>query len=314
MKIAILEPLGLPKEDLLEKIKAAVSGETEIVAFDDRKEDVESLIERSRGADIVVLSNIKYGKEVMEKLPDLKYICVAFTGYDHIDMAFAKEKGIQVATSSGYANAAVAELVFAFAVDLNRHVIELNESVRKGGTKTGFIGWELEGKTLGIIGLGAIGEKVAKIAQGYDMRVLGYNRSPKELSGVSQVELDDLLKESDVITLHVPATEETKNLINEENIHKMKESAILINLARGPVVNSQDLARALNEGRIAGAAIDVFETEPPMKEDHPLLNAKNVIATPHIGFASTQAFYKRADIVAQNIKTYLEGNPQNLVK
>lgn len=313
MKLVVLEPLGIPYETLFEKVKEAVSDKMEVVCYKDRKEDIETLIERSKDADAVVLSNFKYPKEVMEKCPNLKYICVAFTGYDHVDMEYCREKSIQVSNCAGYSTVAVADLVFGFIIDLYRNIITCNEVVRKGGTKTGLIGPELEGKKLGIVGAGAIGMRVANIAKAFGCEVYTYSRTKKNIEGVTFVDLDTLMSECDIISLHVPQNEETIGLINAEKIGLMKKDAVLINTARGPIVDSQALADALNEERIAGAAVDVFETEPPVSVAHPLLSAKNCIATPHVAFASVQAMYKRADIVCDNIKAYLAGKPINLV-
>ena len=263
---------------------------------------------------MVVLSNFRYGRDVMEKCPDLKYICVAFTGYDHVDMDYCREKGITVSNCAGYSTVAVADLVFGFVIDLYRNIIRCNEVVRESGTKAGLIGPELEGKTFGIIGAGAIGTRVARIAQAFGCRTLAYSRTKKDIDGLEFVDLDTLMTESDIVSVHVPQTKETTGLINSEKIALMKKDAVFINTARGPIVDSQALADALNESRIAGAAVDVFETEPPIDPAHPLLNAKNCIATPHIAFASVQAMYKRADIVCENIKAYLAGSPVNLVK
>lgn len=314
MKIAVLEPLGIPYEELKEKVEKAAGPDNEVVCYETREEDTPTLIERSQGADMVVLSNFRYGRDVMEKCPDLKYICVAFTGYDHVDMDYCREKGITVSNCAGYSTVAVADLVFGFAIDLYRNIIRCNEVVRESGTKAGLIGPELEGKTFGIIGAGAIGTRVARIAQAFGCRTLAYSRTKKAIDGLEFVGLDTLMAESDIVSVHVPQTKETTGLINSEKIALMKKDAVLINTARGPIVDSQALADALNESRIAGAAVDVFETEPPIDPAHPLLNAKNCIATPHIAFASVQAMYKRADIVCENIKAYLAGSPVNLVK
>lgn len=314
MKIAVLEPLGIPYEELKEKVEKAAGPDNEVVCYETREEDTPALIERSQGADMVVLSNFRYGRDVMEKCPDLKYICVAFTGYDHVDMDYCREKGITVSNCAGYSTVAVADLVFGFVIDLYRNIIRCNEVVRESGTKAGLIGPELEGKTFGIIGAGAIGTRVARIAQAFGCRTLAYSRTKKDIDGLEFVGLDTLMAESDIVSVHVPQTKETTGLINSEKIALMKKDAVLINTARGPIVDSQALADALNESRIAGAAVDVFETEPPIDPAHPLLNAKNCIATPHIAFASVQAMYKRADIVCENIKAYLAGSPVNLVK
>lgn len=313
MKLSILEPLGIPNEVLFEKVKAAIGDKMEIVCYKDRKEDIETLIERSKDADAVVLSNFKYPKEVMEKCPNLKYICVAFTGYDHVDMDYCRERGIQVSNCAGYSTSAVADLVFGFIIALYRNIIACNDVVRKNGTKSGLIGPELEGKKFGIIGAGAIGTRVASIAKAFGCEVYAYSRTKKDIDGVTFVSLDEIMSTCDIISLHVPQNPNTVGLINAEKIALMKPDAIFINTARGPIVDSKALADALNEGRIAGAAVDVFENEPPISPDHPLLNAKNCIATPHIAFASIQAMYKRADIVCNNLKAYLNGTPINLV-
>ena len=312
MKIVLLEPLGIPDQVLVDKV-TAVCGDNEIVYYNTRKEDIETLIERSKDADAVVLSNFKYPKEVMEKCPNLKYICVAFTGFDHVDMEYARERGITVSNCAGYSTSAVADLVFGFVIDLYRNIIKCNEVVRESGTKPGLIGPELEGKKFGIIGAGAIGSRVARIAQAFDCEVYAYSRTKKDIPGVTFVSLEELMSTCDIISLHVPQNSETIGMINAEKIALMKKDAIFINTARGPIVDSQALADALNEGRIAGAAVDVFEKEPPIDPAHPLLNAKNCIATPHVAFASVQAMYKRADIVCANLKAYLAGDPINLV-
>ncbi len=313
MKLAVLEPLGIPQEVLEEKV-AAVAGEgVEVVCYKDRKEDVETLIERSKDADMVVLSNFKYPKAVMEQCSNLKYICVAFTGYDHVDMDYCRERGIIVSNCAGYSTVAVADLVFGFIINLYRNIITCNDVVRKRGTKAGLIGPELEGKKFGIIGAGAIGLRVAKIANAFGCDVYAYSRTKKDVENVTFVDLDTLLSTCDIVSLHVPQNAQTVGLMNAQKIALMKEDAILINTARGPIVDSQALADALNEGKIAGAAVDVFEAEPPIPEEHPLLHAKNCIATPHIAFASVQAMDKRADIVCDNIKAYLAGAPINIV-
>ena len=314
MKIAVLEPLGIPDDDLRSLILNAVGDvEVELITYPDRKTDEATLIERSADADIVVLSNIAYPASVMKENPNLAYVCVAFTGYDHVDMAYCREKGIQVSNCAGYSTVAVADLVFGLLLDVYRNISILNSQVRSGGTKEGLVGPELEGKRFGVIGAGTIGSRVMRIAQAFGCEVVAYSRTRKEIEGVTFVDLDELLTTCDVISLHVPQTPETTGLIGAEQIAKMKPTSVLINCARGPIVDSQALADALNEGRIAGAGIDVLEMEPPFPSDHPLLNAKNTIVTPHVAFASHEAMQKRAVIVADNIASYIAGNSKNLV-
>lgn len=312
MKIVFLEPLGISQDNLQQRVAAAVSG-CEIVYYDNRKEDIETLIERSADADVVVLSNFKYPKEVISKCPNLKMICVAFTGVDHVDTAFCKEMGITVCNCAGYSTVAVADVVFGMVINLARNIIPCDEKCRNAGTKDGLVGFELAGKKFGVIGLGAIGTRVCGIANAFGCEVFGYSRGEKQIAGVKFVDKETLLKTCDIISLHIPQTAETIGFIGKEELAMMKSSAILINTARGSVVDSAALANALACGKLGGAGVDVFEIEPPIAKEHPLLNAPNVIATPHIAFATTQAFEKRADIVAANLKCWLGGNPQNII-
>lgn len=312
MKIVFLEPMGISDEDLKQRVAKKVSNH-EIVYHDSRKESTSELIERSHDAEVVVLSNIKYPKEVIEKCPNLKMICVAFTGYDHVDIEYCKSRGIEVCNCAGYSTVAVADVVFAMVLALARNVIPCDERCRKEGTKDGLVGFELEGKKFGVIGLGAIGERVCKIANAFGCEVFAYSRTAKNIDGVKFVDKETLLKECDIVSLHIPQTKDTLNFISEKELSMMKNTALLINTARGPVVDSEALAKALKNGEIAGAGVDVFEVEPPVKKEHPLFSAPNVIVTPHVAFATKQAFEKRADIVAENISSWLEGNMQNRV-
>ncbi|MEG0215545.1 MAG: NAD(P)-dependent oxidoreductase, partial [Hungatella sp.] len=191
------------------------------------------------------------------------------------------------------------------------NLLPCDQAVRKGGTKDGLVGFELEGKKFGVIGTGAIGLRTAKIAQAFGCEVYAYSRTKKEIPGITYVDLDTLLAACDIISLHVPLNAETRGLINAEKIARMKKTAILINTARGPVVDSEALAKALCDGQIAGAGIDVFESEPPIASDHPLLLAPHTLMTPHVAFATQEALWKRAMIVFDNVKKYLEGTPQN---
>ena len=313
MKINFLEPLGISNDRLREIVDNTIGTQQEVTYYSDRNEDPAVLVERCQGADCVVLSNMKFGRDIIEKCPELKMICVAFTGVDLVDIEYCKEKNIRVCNCAGYSTVAVADLVFGFVIDLARNVFPCNEVVRKGGTKQGLVGFELAGKKFGVIGAGAIGQRVLKIAQAFGCETYAYNRSPKEIPGVQFVTMEELLKTCDIISVHVPQTKETIGLIGEEQFDMMKDTALFINTARGPIVDSEALAKALNEGQIAGAAVDVFEVEPPVAADHVLFGAKNLIATPHVAFASQQAFEKRAVIVAENIKCWINGNMQNVI-
>lgn len=313
MNVVILEPLGVAKEKLLGLGREVLGDQVNLIYYDTRTEDVDELIERSKDADVVVLSNFQYRREVMEHCEHLKMVCVAFTGVDHVDMEYCREHDIMVCNCAGYSTVAVADLVFGFVIDLMRNILPCNEAVRAEGTKAGLVGCELAGKKFGVIGTGAIGMRTAKIADAFGCEVYGYSRTVKDVDYIKYVDLKELMELCDIISLHVPLNKNTKGMIGAQELSYMKESAILINTARGPVVDAQALADALNEGKIAGAGIDVFEMEPPVPKDHPLLQAKNVVATPHIAFATKEAFEKRSVIVFDNIKKWMDGNPQNVM-
>ena len=313
MKLVILEPLGVEEEKLLALAEEKLGNRAEIVYYDTRVTDPDTLAGRAEDADIAVISNLPFKKEVMERCPKLKMLSVAFTGVDHVDMDYCHERGILVSNCAGYSNTAVSELVFGLALSLYRRIIECDRAVRAGKDKTGLVGLELSGKKFGIIGMGAIGTRTAQLAKAFGCEVLGFNRSPRQIEGVRMTDLDTLLSECDIVSLHVPLTDETRGLIGERELSLMKPDAVLINTARGPVVDSRALAAALKEGRLAGAAVDVYETEPPIAQDHPLLTAPNVTATPHVAFATKEALYQRAAIVFDNVAGYLEGRPKNVM-
>ena len=313
MKLVIIEPLGVNDEKLLSMAKDMLPADLEIVYYNTRVTDTETLIERGHDADIIAVSNLPMNADVINGCKNLKMLSVAFTGVDHIAMDACKANGVLVSNCAGYSTAAVADLVFGMIIALYRNMIPCNDVVRKEGTKDGLVGFELEGKKFGVIGTGAIGLRTAAIANAFGCQVLAYSRTKKDIPGITYVDMDTLLSSCDIVSLHTPLNSETKGLIGKEELAKMKPSAILINTSRGPVVDSAALADALNNGRLAGAGIDVFETEPPIAKDHPLLTAKNVIATPHVAFATKEALEKRAIIVFDNVDKWLKGTPQNVM-
>lgn len=313
MKLVIIEPLGVEKEKLLSIAKEIMGDRVEIVYYDTRTTDTAELINRGKDADIIVEANLPLNAEVIKGFENCKLLSVAFTGIDHVAVDACKEKGIMICNCSGYSNAAVSDLVFGMLISMYRYISKCDEAVRNGKTKDGLVGFELEGKKLGIVGTGAIGMNVAKVAQAFGCDVYAYSRTIKEGTGIKYVSLDELMSTCDIISLHVPSNAETKHMINKEKIALMKKNAVLINLARGPVLDSQALADALNEERIAGACIDVFEMEPPIPSDHPLLNCKNTLLTPHVAFATKEAMVKRAYIVFDNVVKFLDGTPQNVM-
>lgn len=314
MNIVLLEQLGISNE-LLNTYAGKLKDKGHTFKAYERNDDINTLIEEAKDADILMLANMPLKGEVIKMCKNLKYIDIAFTGTDHVDVKTAKELGIELSNASGYSNTSVAELTICLMLSLLRNVPQVDKRAREGKTKDGLVGNELRGKTIGIIGTGAIGTETARLCRCFGCNIIAYNgfSNKKDTDLIKYLPLKEMLEQSDIVTLHCPLTEQSKNLINKETISYMKPSAIIINAARGPVVNSQDLADALNSGRIAGAGIDVFETEPPLDTNHPLLHSKNTIVTPHIAFASKESMAKRAEIVFNNIDKWLKGEHINKV-
>lgn len=301
MKIVFLEPLGLSVEAIKQATQSLVDASHEVVIYPDKNPDTAELIRRAADADVVVESNMPLRKEFFDACPKLKMLSIAFTGLDHIDMEECAKRGIVVKNAAGYSTNAVAELAFAMMIGLYRKIAE-NDRITREAERGGLMpGIEVAGKTIGIIGAGNIGQRVAEIAKAFGCRVLMWNRTPKTIEGVSFVDKETLLKESDIVTLHIALNNKTRDFITAKDLSLMKKTAILINTARGPVVNEKDLANALNDNVIAGAAIDVYSTEPPVRKDNPVLGAKNTLLLPHIGFATKEAFEKRLKIVVDNV-------------
>ena len=314
MKITMLEPLGVSAERIEELAAGFLAAGHSFKAYDTVEHDVEKLKERSEDADVLIIANNPLPSEVIANAKNLKYISVAFVGIDHIGTDVCKERGIPISNAAGYCTDAVAELAVGLTIDCLRNVSACNTVIRSGGTKNGLVGFELAGKTVGIIGTGAIGCRAGEIFKAFGCKLVGYNRSDrpraKELV-IELMSLEEVLKVSDIVSIHTPLTPETTKLINRDKIALMKPGAILINTARGAVVDSEALAEALNEGRLGGAGIDVFEAEPPLAEDHPLLHAKNVVATPHVGFATKESIDRRAEITFNNVYQWFQGEIQN---
>ena len=313
-KIVIMESLGISAEELAaRKAPFEAAGHT----FTDyaKTTDVPTLIEEAKDADAMILANMPMPGEVIAACENLKFIDVAFTGVDHVGLDAAKAKGIKVSNASGYSNEAVAELVFGMALSLARNLPAVEDRCRAGGTKDGLVGWELQGKTVGIVGLGKIGSRTAALAHAFGCPVLAHSRTRHADAPdyIEQVELDELLRRSDIVVLHCPLNDSTRGLINTEKLALMKPTALLINVARGPVVVAKDLADALNNGVIAGAGIDVFDKEPPLDESEPLLHAKNCLLTPHVAFATKESMTLRAQIVFDNLQAWLDGGQKNAV-
>lgn len=315
MKISLVNPLEVDEKIINEhKAKLEEMGH-EFISYDDNAKDDDELIERLKDTDIAIVTNKALSAKVIDASKNLELIDVAFTGVDHIDLAAVKENGITLVNASGYSDDSVAELVIGLTIAVMRK-FNSNKANIFDGQNNNLMGETIQGKKFGVIGTGNIGTKLIGILLAFGCEVLAYSRTEKEEIkdlGVSYVDLDTLLKESDVISLHIPNNNETKHFLGKKELDKMKENAILINCARGPVVDNDYLAELLNEDKLR-AGIDVFDMEPPLPEDYPLRNAKNTVLTNHVGFYTKEAMKNRAEIVFNNIYEYLDGNVVNEIK
>lgn len=311
MKIVTVEPIGIsPEKAEFFKTEYTKQG-IDFIFYSDRNEDSNELKKRMFDADIVIISNIPLPEDILKCCPFLKMISVAFTGLDHIDLQYCKENNIVVKNAAGYATSGVAELAIGLMLDILRHITFLDINTRNEGTRNNFLGRQIKGKTVGIVGTGAIGMETARLAIAFGATVLGWSRTEREEAkaiGIQYVPLDDLLSKADIISLHTPLTNETFHLINEEKLSLCKPNAVIINTARGNVIDMNGLAKALQNGALSGAAIDVFEKEPPLPLDHPLFQAPNCIVVPHIAYATQEAFEDRIKIVIQNINLFLNNS------
>ena len=281
----------------------------------------EEVLERAAGAEAILTNKVVITAEQMTALPDLKYIGVLATGYNIIDINAARERGIVVTNIPAYSTPSVGQMVFAHILNITQQVQHHSEEVRKGRwtNNADFCFWdtpliELLGKKIGLIGLGQTGYNPARIAIGFGMKVWAYtSKSRLQLPPeIKKMELDQIFHECDIVSLHCPLTEQTRELVNARRLALMKPTAILINTGRGPLVNEQDLADALNNNQIYAAGVDVLSTEPP-RADNPLLTARNCYITPHIAWATTAARERLMGIMQENLKAYIAGKPVNNV-
>lgn len=280
----------------------------------------DEIADRISDADVVLTNKCRITKEVFERCPNIKYIGLFATGYNNIDIKEAKARGCVVSNVPGYSTNAVAQHTFALILNRYSGVAAYDQTVKNGDwcysklfSYFNIPFFELAGKTIGIVGYGAIGKAVKRIAEAFNMNILVHTRSyPKDDSGIKVVSLEELLKESDIVSLHCPLTDETAGLINKDALALMKPSAMLVNTSRGGAVVERDLADALNSGKIAAAALDVLDREP-MDVNCPLRNAKNCCITPHIAWAPLETRIRLIDMVSDNLKNYLAGHPANNV-
>lgn len=311
-EIVIAQPLGVSKETLDTLFTPLTDKGYHLTLWDSLPADQEDLGNRISKADLAVIANYPLKKEALDKACSLKYLCVAFTGVDHVDIETCREKHIAVSNCAGYSTESVAELAIGMILSLYRKLAEGADAAHHGKTGAGLRGIEIKDRTVGIIGTGAIGYRTAQLAKAFGARVIGYNRSHNH-DDITYTDLDTLLKTSDIVSVHLPLTAETRHFINGEKLSLMKKEAILINTARGGVIDNKALAQALKEGKIAGAGIDVFDMEPPLPDDYPLLTAPHTVLTPHVGFATEEAMKRRAAIVADNVVSFVDGKQKNII-
>jgi glycerate dehydrogenase len=317
MKIVVLDGYTLNPGDLNWDALAAMG---ELVVYD--RTPADKVVERAQGASILFTNKTPVNKAAIQQLPSLQYIGVLATGYNIVDTVAASAKGIMVANVPGYGTASVVQLTFALLLECCHHVQKHSDAVMDGkwSRSPDFCFWdypliELAGKTMGIIGFGHIGQQVADVAAAFGMHVLGHSRTQTDQSARSRfrwASLEELLQQSDVVSIHCPLFPETKGLINKERLQLMKPSAFLLNTSRGPIVVEEDLAAALNNHIIAGAGIDVLSVEPPAG-NNPLLGARNCIITPHIAWATTEARARLMQVTVSNLSAFLKGKPVNVV-
>jgi D-3-phosphoglycerate dehydrogenase len=313
MKAVILESLGI-SEVYLKELEEPFLKQGVVFESYERTSDAEKLMAEGKDADVIFVANMPLGNEIIQSYEKLKYIDVAFTGVDHIGLQAAKEKHVTVANAAGYSNEAVAELAVGGVLESLRYLPQVEDNCRQSRTKENYLGNEIKGKTVGIIGLGKIGMRSAELFHAFGAEILANKKHPAEVPAwITLTSKEEIYQKADIIVLHCPLNEETRGMIAGQQLAMMKPTCVLVNLARGPVVNTADLADALNKHQIGGAVLDVFDQEPPLSQDHPFLHTPNTIVMPHIGFATKEAMEIRAQIVFQNLQSWMDGKPENIV-
>lgn len=317
MKIVVLDGYTLNPGDMSWREMDKLG---ELQVYD--RTPADKIIERIGSAEIVLTNKVALTREILQKLTLVRYIGVMATGYNVVDTAAARELGITVTNVPAYSTDSVAQMVFAFILEFCHHVGEHSRTVQEGewSKSRDFTFWnypliELKDKNLGIIGFGAIGRSVARIGEAFGMNVNVYNRTRRtefETDRIKFAELDQVLATSDFVSIHCPLTEDTRGLINKNSIGRMKTGAYLINTSRGPVINEQEVADALNSGKLAGLGADVVSVEPVL-ENNPLLNARNCLLTPHFAWATFEARKRLMETLIKNMEAFIKGSPVNVV-
>lgn len=315
MKIVLMEPLGVAAKKIDEMAESLRNQGHEFVAYETVSVDEREMRERAKTADVLMIANHPLPASVIDAADGLKMISVAFVGVDHVALDACRERGILISNAAGYCDDAVAELALGMTLNLLRNGREADAATRQGKTRNGLVGNELAGKTVGIIGTGAIGLRTAELFKAFRCNLIGYSRSERQEAislGLTYKSLIEVMDESDIISIHTPLTDATRGMISRDLIGRMKSDALLINVARGPIVDNQALADALNAGMIRGAGIDVFDMEPPLPEEEPLHRAKNVWLAPHVAFATMESIERRAQMTFDNVTMWMAGKPQNV--
>lgn len=316
VKIVILDGYCLNPGDLN---WGELAGITDNVIIYDRTSP-ELIIERAQNAEILIINKVNITKDIIDSLPKLKYIGILATGYNEVNCDYAKQKGIIVTNVPAYSTESVVQHIFGMLIEIASGIGYHSSTVKNGDWnkcadfcyyKKGMI--ELNGKTMGIIGFGHIGQRVKDVAVSFGMKVLVNNKDKiGQEQGFSFVSLEELYRNSDIISLNCPLNNQTENMINADAIALMKPNVIILNAARGGLINEKDLANALNEGRVLGAGVDVLSTEPPLS-NNPLLKAKNILITPHVAWATKESRARLMKVAVSNIKAFLQGRPINVV-
>ena len=316
MKIVVLDGFTANPGDLSWQALEALG---ELIVYERTKP--EETISRAAEAVVVLTNKVVLGRAEISQLPQLQYIGVLATGYNVVDLQAASERGIVVTNVPAYSTESVAQMVFAHLLTITNRTEHYAQQNRQGrwSENPDFCYWdtpltELAGKTFGIVGLGNIGRRVAQIALAFGMQVKAFTSKPADFlpAGIQKADLDELFSNSDVLSLHCPLTDNTHHLINNKTLSQMKSSAILINTGRGPLVDDEAVATALEQGRIAAYCADVLTTEPP-QSDNPLLSQPNAFITPHIAWGTKEARFRLLQVAIQNVRSFLNGTPQNVV-
>lgn len=307
MRIVLINTLYVDENKLIELNYQLISLGHQFIYYLKKPTSDEDFIDRVKDADVLIIDNTKLNSDILMHCKKLKYIDIAFTGIDHIDIDYCKKHNIHVSNASGYSTNAVAELTIGLILSSFRKIELFNKLTRNHKDKSNILGLELNNKTVGIIGFGKIGREVAKLLHSFDCKLIAYSHNKiLELPNyVKQTTLEELLNDSDVVSLHCLLTSETKGLISYDEFKAMKKHPLIINTARGPIINHDALINALENNLISGACLDVYDYEPPIDEDA-LFHFENIICLPHVGYFTKEAMDKRLNIVKENLFAYLK--------